>query len=472
MSAVQVMGVRAARVPGMSRWITGPVAAVMIVLLAAIAAWMRLDATARDTLWAEDGRLFLASAASGSQAATLLHPYAGYLHLIPRLEAIVTVDVVPLEWWALSMTALSCLAAGVVAAVVFLATRDVVGWMPARVVIALLTVLTPLASREVLGNAANLHSLLFWGVFWVMLAVPRSRTGQLGYAIFVLLAALTEIQVVFLLPMVLWRLRDRRTWAVKAVLVAGALAQLGTALTIGRASDGYAQDSPLSIAEGWVINAVASSWVPIPRLGEALATQLPLVMLLVVVPIGAIAVTMVFGTSRQRAVSGMLLAGSVVVWCAGVVLDPAPWYEYAGMTPQQLTAVWLSRYGVVPAMMLLAEVVLAAAVLARHPRRVGTSGALSVRGVVAAGLLAALAVPLLLQAPENLSRRAEGPAWEPQLSAAAERCEAPGLASTAVRETIGWSMPVPCRYFDDLARGSDATIAVSTILHVVDEVPH
>jgi hypothetical protein len=484
-SAVQATGARTSRARsvgarsfGVRRpaWLSGAVIAAVVGLTSAVAAWYRLDAVARDTLWAEDGRLFLERAASGPTLPTIAQPYAGYEQLIPRLMALATVRLVPVEWWALSMTALSCLAAGAVAAIVFLASREVVGWMPARIAISLLTVLTPLASREVLGNAANLHSLLFWGVLWVLLAVPRSRFGQVGYAVFVLCAALSETQVVFLLPLLLWRMRDRRTWLIKAALVLGAAAQLAAEFVAPRPAATVAQNSPLSIAEGWIINGIDTSWVPIPRVGEALATALPGMLLLATIPLGAIVVTTLLGTRAQRAVSWILLAGSTVVWTAGVVVDPAPYYQYAGMSAEQLSHVWLSRYGVVPAMMLLAEVALAAAVLARHPTR-ESRGALAAaasprRRLVAVALLVALAVPLVLQAPENLSRRAVGPAWSPQISAAAEVCEAPRTATADLRETIGWQVAVPCLYFAKEGGRSDAAAAVTTLLGTLADFSH
>lgn len=418
--------------------IAWPLLAFWGIALAGLA-WLRLAPSARDTLWAEDGALFLQSAAGHAQWTTLFAPYAGYLHLVPRLEAITTVDLVPVQWWALSMTALSCAVAGLVAVVVFVASRDLLPGIAVRLVVSGLTVLTPLLPREVLGNAANVHSLLFWGAFWVLLAVPRTRAGRIGYAVFMLVSALTEIQTVFLLPLLLWNRRDQRTWPVKLALIAGLASQFIAELLAPRSAGQPVTVGIPSLIDGWFINGILTSWVPIPQLGNVLAASMPIVFLLVLIPMAAVAVTTFLGTARQRALAWILAGYSVLIWCAGVIIDPAPWYQYATFTQAQMTHVWLSRYGVIPAMMLLAELPLAAVALVRTRSRS--------RRVAASVLVAAVVLTVFVQAPENLSRRDYGPAWGPQIAAAEQRCDRPTVTSVEIGETLGWSTRVPCSYF-------------------------
>ncbi|MDL9978798.1 hypothetical protein [Microbacterium candidum] len=408
-------------------------------LALAVLAWLRLAPSARDTLWAEDGTLFLQSAAGHAQWTTLFAPYAGYLHLVPRLEAITTVDLVPVQWWALSMTALSCAVAGLVAVVVFVASRDLLPGIAPRLVVSGLTVLTPLLPREVLGNAANVHTLLFWGVFWVLLAAPRTRAGRIGYALFVLVSALTEIQTVFLLPLLLWNRRDRRTWPIKLALVVGVAGQFLAELLAPRGAGQPVTVGIPSLIDGWFINGILTSWVPIPVLGNILAASMPVILILALVPMAAVAVTTFFGTAAHRALAWILAGYSVLIWCAGVIVDPAPWYQYATFTQAELTHVWLSRYGVIPAMMLLAELPLAAVALVRSRSRP--------RRVAASVLIAAVVLTVFVQAPENLSRRDYGPAWGPQIAAAEQKCDRPTVTSVEIGETLGWSTRVPCSFF-------------------------
>jgi hypothetical protein len=358
------------------------------------------------------------------------------------------VAFVPVQGWALSMTGISCVLAGVVAAVVYVGSRDYVPWMPARVALAVLTVATPLASREVLGNATNVHSLLLWGLFWALLCRPRSRTAMWLLTGYALAAALTEVQSIFLLPLVLWNRRDRSTWSIKAALVLGVAAQAIATLASPRWSNGRPRNGVTSIVDGWLINAVATSWVQIPHLGSVLAAVGPLIWLLVLIPASALAVTMWLGTRRQRVAAWLLFGGSLVIWSAGVVVNPAPWYNYATMTPAELQGVWLSRYGVVPAMMLLAQLCVAASVL-RH--RLPTR-----RWRVVAGAMVVLVFATgSLQATEQLSRRDVGPAWEPQMSAVDETCEVPDTHAASVIETLTWRVRVPCRFVNEAGASLD-----------------
>ena len=160
----------------------GAVGVAAVVVVVTVLAWLRLPPIARDTLWAEDGRTFLGGAVGPSPWSTIFEPYAGYLHVVPRLLALFTVNAVPVAGWALSMTFLSCFVAGIVAGVVLVVSRPYVTWLPARLLLVGLTVLTPLVNREVLGNAANLHSLLFWGAFWMVLSRPSTRRSAWALA--------------------------------------------------------------------------------------------------------------------------------------------------------------------------------------------------------------------------------------------------------------------------------------------------
>ncbi|MDP9026872.1 MAG: hypothetical protein M3N46_04855 [Actinomycetota bacterium] len=414
-------------------------------MLASVAAWLRIPPLARDTLWAEDGREFLQGAIDGGPLESLVVPYAGYLHTVPRLLASFVVSFVPVSGWAIAMTAGSCLVAGVLAAAVFVATRDVVRWVPARVAIASLIVVAPLAPREVLGNAANLHSLFLFALFWIALARPRGRGESIGLAAVALLGALTEVQSLFLLPLLLVRLRDRRRMPVRAALLLGMAAQAVVALTFPRGGSGNPSDSPLSIAFGYLINAVMPLAVPQTSIGPVAAATGPLVGILLLLPLVASLVFVLrHGRPIQRQAVIALALGSILIYTASVVANPHPFYDYATLTRAGLEQLWLVRYGVVPSMMLAAVplVALAVAVARRRLRPRGTSMT-AVR--VLAGVSALLMLSVLLQFIPQDTRRWSGPAWQPQLAAAAEACETlPSSSRVALNETLGWQVSVPC----------------------------
>src|SRR5665647_648206 len=72
------------------RWSSDGLLAVTIVLAATLIAWLRLDPVTHQTMWAEDGSVFLTQASHAGRFETVLLPYAGYLHVVPRLIAEVT----------------------------------------------------------------------------------------------------------------------------------------------------------------------------------------------------------------------------------------------------------------------------------------------------------------------------------------------------------------------------------------------
>jgi hypothetical protein len=408
-------------------------------LACALVAWFRLPAVARDTFWAEDGRTFVSSAATDGPGA-LLAPYEGYLHTVPRLVAAL-VAMLPVPLWAVATTAGACAVAGGLAVVVFVCARDVVPWLPARVFVAALTVLAPLAPREVLGDLANLHSLFLWALFWILLSRPRTTAGAIALSAIAFLGAMTEIQAVFLLPLIALRPRDRNAWIVRAGLLAGIAIQVIVTIGWPRPQNTNPAVPLSSIGYGYLVNGVMPLVVPQDQIGPVLAASGPALAVTVLLVVLAVAGYVIRrGTPTQRTLVLAALGGSAVVYAAGVAANPNTFYDYAQFTAAQLQNVWLTRYGVVPSMLLATIPAVGAAVaVRRHP---GWSP-------LKASVLAAAAVSCLLvvsQVGPQFTRRSFGPEWQPQIAAAVQQCRADDeTSSVALRETIGWHVAVPCR---------------------------
>ena len=97
-------------------------------------------------LYAEDGRTFIGDWLRADQPIKVLWmPYAGYQHLIPRLASGLVIALVPPAGWALAINAIACLVVGTVAGLIYVFSRDVISFRPARVVLGLLAVMTPMA---------------------------------------------------------------------------------------------------------------------------------------------------------------------------------------------------------------------------------------------------------------------------------------------------------------------------------------
>jgi hypothetical protein len=423
---------------------------LLIGIGCAIAAWLRIPPLARDTLWAEDGRTFLQAALDQGPIRSLFDPYAGYLHTIPRIMSSLIVQFVPVPYYASAMTAATCVAAGGAAAVVYVCSRDVVTSVPGRFALATTTILAPLEPREVLGNAANLHSIMFWMLFWMLLYRPKNRASSCLLGIAAALAALTEIQALFLAPLLLWGLRDRRRWPLRAGFLLGAAAQLFVTLAWPRIPSGNPAVGIPSILYGYLINAVLPLWIPQNTIGPSVAAGGVVLALLLALPLVAATIfTIVRGTTLQRFAAVGLAAKSLLVYSASVIDNPNLFYDYASFTSAQLQTVWLARYGVMPSMMLIAQLVIAVMVARRQTSPPRKPRELRFRRVGRVAALGAIAVLMLAQFIPQTTRRSSGPAWQPQVLSSAQICEERRDSTTVhLNETIGWKVALHCKLIE------------------------
>lgn len=213
-----------ARGPG-RQWL----APTAVLAGASVTAWLRLTAVTRGTIWAEDGK-YLNDALVRRGLGDLLRPNGGYLQLVPRVVAALVLALAPVTQFALALTAAACLTAGVCAAVVYVCSSAVTSSTLARAGFASVTVLAPMLPVEVLGNMANIHWFFLWAAPWLLLYSPRTRAGAAALGAFALVGALSEIQVLVALPLVLVDRRNRLKWVVAGGLALGGAAQVATTL--------------------------------------------------------------------------------------------------------------------------------------------------------------------------------------------------------------------------------------------------
>lgn len=421
-----------------------PLVFVAIAAATSFLAWSRFLPANRDILWAEDGRNFLQDAINTGPFGSLFEPYAGYLHTIPRLIAGITVALAPVSSYALWMTAGSCIAAGVMAAIVFVCSSAVVRWIPARLMLAALTVLVPLAPREVLGNTANLHTLVLWTLCWVLAYHPRTRIGAACLAVFTLLGAMTEIQAVFLLPLLIFHGRDRQRWLVRGAYLLGIAVQVFVTMFWPR----HHSTNPLiglpSLLYGYLFNSSVSVWVPQHQAG-AFAVQFGIAgcALLALPFIAAYLAILRWGTRRTRLFATALVVLSITVYVASVEETPRPSYDYASLSPSALAITVPLRYGVAPSMLLCALIPIACALIVARLRAGMFDRPRLSRGIVAAASILLCAAMVAQFVPPT--RRSLGPQWQPEVTAATQLCaQQPDTTRVSLAETIGWHVEVPC----------------------------
>lgn len=420
----------------------------LLTLAGAVASWYRLPPVARATVWAEDGRDFLGDRLADGPLVSILRPYEGYLHVVPRLIAELVVALVPVEDYALALTAASCLVVGATVALVFSCARSVVPAALPRLAIAAVPVLAPTAPVEVLGNTANLHWYLLWAAPWVLLSAPRTRLRSAVLAVVVLAIALTEIQVLLFAPLVLSAARQRGARPLCVALLLGVTVQLWSTLTAPRTENPTDPLGVVSIAIGFLLHPVAGVTQGTSEGVRAVVTELhwwPIATTVVVVLAAAVYV-LVRGDRGERTMVVVSVVAAVVVWTAAVTLNPNDLFRYAGSFGERLSVFQLQRYATVPAMFLTAVVLLAAARLGREQRPLRWSGPLLVVVVVV--------VQLLQFAPAE-SRRGAGPVWSEGVEAAEEAC-ADGarqeLVATAPRRPARaepWVVALTCDVLGD-----------------------
>jgi len=414
------------------------VVAAAVGAVVAVTAWLRLDSRTRGVVWAEDGH-FLEQRLQSGPVGSVLEPYQGYLHVLPR-TVVELAALLPLRDYAVAVTGLCCLSVGAVAALVYACSRDVLRGRTTRIALALVTVLTPTAA-EVLGNAANLHWFLLWLTPWVLLCRPTStRQGWLLGAV-LLAVALSEVQALYFVPLLLVGFRDRRRWPMAAGLLLGLAAQVAVLLGTGRSAAAADSGTPTvpDLVEGYGLHVFLQLWLPgSGGVGDVLVERGWLLVVLASLPFLVALGALVLGGRawKDRAVTAAVLVGAVVPFVAGLTLNFRDFFEFADLDLATLAVFAPLRYALVPSMFVLAAAVAVADRLARAPGRAR-------RGLAATLLLGlgGLGVAHLDPGPTGRSGFA---GWASGVTSAERECRAGAAQVLVPQAPDGWEVEVDC----------------------------
>lgn len=414
-------------------------APVLVAVGGAVVLWLRLDPVARQTLWAEDGAVFLDRAAHPAQLPLwIFTPYDGYTHALPQSIALILWGALPAAWFASAVTVVACAVAGAVAGGVFAFTARWGMTLGGRLLLAGITVLAPNLSAEVAGNLANLHWFLLWLTPFALLVRPRTWPGAAGMGVLLFVIGTSEVQSLLFAPLLLWRIRERRRWPMAAGLVGAGVVQLAAILAGSR--DRGSPPSLSSLVDGYFLQTALTAIVGTGRRASLLVAHVGwIVAYAAIVPFLACAVWFAWRSRRRALLVGLFLVSSVGLWSAGFIVNYAPTFDYARLSGSgALGGVSQLRYAVVPVMFLLGTVALA--IGRRRPGRG--------RADLSPAALVALALTVVvLGASFGVSdhpQRADGPIWSEEVDASAA-CGQSG--ESAVRIPIapqGWSVDLPC----------------------------
>jgi hypothetical protein len=234
------------------------VAAVWVVVAVVLQLWRNRVAPAFDVVWAEDGDVFLDDALSSAPGATLFEPYAGYLHVLPRILGEL-VSVFPVEYAAVLLAGTAALVVALLSVYVYAAARPLVPSPTARAALAGLFVLLPAAGFETNASVANLHWYLLFATALAFVAVPTSRRAVVAGVVVAALCALSDPLAALLLPLLLLRgvRQPARAWWAPGVVVVGLALQF-TAVVVSYEPNVYGEVVPGDIPHVYGLRVAGS----------------------------------------------------------------------------------------------------------------------------------------------------------------------------------------------------------------------
>jgi hypothetical protein len=400
-------------------------AAVAAVLAGTVVSLARQPGIgALDTVWAEDGQVFLSDAAWDSPPEALATSYAGYFHLVPRLLAELAAAT-PVSWAAAVLAIGAAAVTAALAVLVYVASAAHLPSRTARVVAAAVVLVAPLAQNDVPNSIANLHWPALYALFWVLLWTPARWPGRAVAVAVVALVVTSDILVVALLPLAVARLavrRDRYSAVLATVFAAGVALQL-----LGLVTGTSSRDTdlnPIRAGVGYVLRAVPGALVGTRWLGDDHTSARWLIL-------GAVAWLLVLAAVvvawRRLTRPAWTLAGVAVVHSLALYVLPV-----------FLSGTATERYALAPAMLLVV------ALLALLPPGFSRQGAAGVALVA----LVAVVCAVNLRLP---NARAEGPSWSEELDRARQECAQPattGLWLSIPPAGYGWHASLPCTYLE------------------------
>lgn len=412
---------------------------ILLFLLASVVALFRLPRAMIDTVWAEDGNVFLQGALDHDGLSTFTRSYNGYLHLYPRLVAELA-TAVPAEAIGWLFSVAGALVVGLAAWAAWDLGSGLVRSWPVRALVAASVVLVPAGAFEAVDNVANSHWYLDVACFWALLARGRGPVRTTLQVVIVVLATLSDPLSLVLAPIALLRLVAVRTWRDRLIPAVYALALAGQlAVALSQPRDNATPATLHDMAFGYAFRVVSTSVLGLHGTSELAARAgawgVSALAAVVAVVLAAALVTL----PRVRpplAVAGLASMAFFAVSCffaAGVRYPPVG--DGAG-------DLYLgSRYTIVPSLLLVSAVALAAqGLLDRFPHR-------GVRAVVPVALLVPTVLVMTTDYRADTQVRVGVVPWSDQVDDVTDLCrtEPPQEVQTlVVAPGIPWHVDVTC----------------------------
>lgn len=412
-------------------WPAITLACAAVLLGTALSLLRQPGAGALDTIWAEDGRIFL-SEAVGHGPQAFVTSYAGYYHAIPRLLAALAA-LVPADAAAAVLAVAAALCAALGALLVYVASGSQLTSPLTRLLVSAVVLAVPVGS-EVWNSIANLHWYGLYALFWVLIWTPRGRAARFVAVAVVLLVAGSDILALVFVPLALLRAlrrvdggrREPHGRLLATALGLGLAAQFA-GLLVGASSRALSPDLVQAVV-GYLLRAV-----PAPLIGERWLGNDVGPRLLALAAVAWVVVATVVLLARTRLVRpAWPLAACAAAHSAALYILPV-----------LLSGTATPRYAVAPAMLVVVALV---ALLQPRPDAAARPAAAGVPLLAMTALLAFVAVVNFR--PDN--PRADGPRWRGEVDRARAGCAAApeGTAELPIPPAgeQSWKAVLPCTY--------------------------
>lgn len=404
-----------------ARAVAGPGLAAAVALVSVFTRQTGIPKAA--TMWAEDGHVFLGCHTRGEPVLNCLgEAYGGYLHLVPRVAALLA-WLAPPNLWSIAVTTAAAAILGVAAFAIAAALGQATRSSLAGAIAGAALGLTYEAGHEVAGNLANVHWILLVAAIVIVVVTWLGRApGRLDLAV-VVGAALSSplMPIVAMLALAGWLAKRAGCGRLLVITSVGSLIQAGVAATVPRDPPLHAPlgpgDALSSIVERVVVAGPFGPADPLPGwLIPALAGFAILGLLLL-------------GTREAQAAAlaiGALIVAGLAAYVTAVLVNrwEGPRYEY------------------IPAALLI-EAALAGAALLGHAGATRKAVRRLPLAVIAGAVLVSAAMSYRLE-----SRTSRGPDFDAGFRAAVTACDA-GVESALVPISPRlpdrtWTVEVPC----------------------------
>jgi hypothetical protein len=411
-------------------WEAG-VVLISFLALAIVLQVLRIGpSSAFNSLWAEDGPVFLEKAMTHDLLSALTTPWSEYLvvvqSLIGEIGALVPLRAAPaaMNLAAAFVVALSGLA-------IWFASAAHIRSPYLRALLVALTVLVPVGSIETVASPTNVSWYMAVAVFWLLLWRPATTWGAALSAGLILLTGFSTPVIFFFVPIAVLRavaIRDRRDALIVAAFALPTVAQVVTVLTSPHISS--------NVWTGGIITTflqrVISGAVLGLELSGSLWTDWGWAFLIAITA----AVTACLIALALRASSSRLFAAIAIVTSVVMFLVSSYQRGLGGMAwPVGVYGSIGARYTVVPTLLLIG------AALALIDARRRSRG----RPVIEMAAIAVLLVSLITSFDVAAGDARGGAPWEDSLKSAAGSCEVRHLGEIPVYTApAGWTMNIAC----------------------------